>query len=185
LHYYSSKMNFKIFIAYTILFFAVVSCANQQKDDKTVADTEQHTDVDSNAAAAMTLLPSFSIQDVGGSIINLENLKGKKLFVNLWASWCPPCKREMPSIEKLYRSLDTAKVKFLMVSLDDQFEMAKKYVSSQKLKLPIYYPAEKLPLLFQVQGIPATFIFDETGQLIKRVDGGENYDTKEYKTMLR
>ena len=71
-------MNFKIFIAYTFLFFAVTSCTNQQKDDKTVADTQQHTDVDSNAAAAMTLLPSFSIQDVSGSIINLENLKGKK-----------------------------------------------------------------------------------------------------------
>jgi len=177
-------MNFKIFIAYTILFFAVTSCTDQQKDNQAVTDSQQHTDVDSNAAAAMTLLPSFSIQDVGGNIINLENFKGKKLFVNLWASWCPPCKREMPSIEKLYRSLDTAKVKFLLVSLDDQFEMAKKYVSSQKLKLPIYYPAERLPLLFQVQGIPATFIFDETGQLIKRVDGGENYDTKEYKSML-
>jgi thiol-disulfide isomerase/thioredoxin len=177
-------MNIKILVAYTILFFAVASCTNQPKDDRTVADAQQHTDVDSNAAAAMTLLPSFSIQDVGGNIINLENFKGKKLFINLWASWCPPCKREMPSIEKLYRSLDTARVKFLLVSLDDQFELAKKYVSSQKLKLPIFYPAEKLPLLFQVQGIPATFIFDETGQLIKKVDGGENYDTKEYKTML-
>jgi len=177
-------MNVKIFVAHTILFFAVASCTNQPKGDRTVADTQQHTDVDSNAAAAMTLLPSFSIQDVGCNIINLENFKGKKLFINLWASWCPPCKREMPSIEKLYRSLDTARVKFLLVSLDDQFELAKKYVSSQKLKLPIFYPAEKLPLLFQVQGIPATFIFDETGQLIKKVDGGENYDTKEYKTML-
>jgi len=72
-----------------------------------------------------------------------------------------------------------------LVSLDDHFEMAKKYVFSQKLKLPIYYPAEKLPLLFQVDGIPATFIFDESGQLIKRIDGGENYNTKEYKTLFQ
>jgi len=70
-------MNFKSFIAYTTLFFAVASCTNQQKDNQAVADTQQHTDVDSNAAAAMTLLPSFSIQDVGGNVLNLENFKGK------------------------------------------------------------------------------------------------------------
>ena len=146
---------------------------------------QQQTNVDSNAASALTLVPSFSVQNATGSIINLQSFKGKKLFVNLWASWCPPCKREMPSIEKLYKSLDTARVEFLLISLDDQFELARKYVSSQKLKLPIYYPAERLPLLFQVQGIPATFIFDESGEMIKRVDGGENYDTKEYKTLLQ
>jgi len=178
-------MNFKTIVACTLLLLVVAACANNQKENSNLTDAEQHTNIDSNAASSLTLLPSFSVQDASGIITNLQSFRGKKLFVNLWASWCSPCKREMPSIEKLYKSLDTAKVKFLLISLDDHFELAKKYTSSQKLKLPIYYPAEKLPLLFQVQGIPATFIFDETGQLIKRVDGGENYDTKEYKTLLQ
>ena len=180
-------MKFKLVVACTVVFFAVAACTNSQKENSNLADSQeqQHTDIDSNAASSLTLLPSFSVQDASGVITNLQNFKRRKLFVNLWASWCPPCKREMPSIEKLYQSLDTTKVKFLLVSLDDHFEMAKKYVFSQKLKLPIYYPAEKLPLLFQVDGIPVTFIFDESGQLIKRIDGGENYNTKEYKTLFQ
>ena len=179
-------MEFKLIVACIILLLAFTSCSNhQQENNSTVDAQEQQTNVDSNAASALTSLPSFSVQDATGTIVNLQNFKGKKLFVNLWASWCPPCKREMPSIEKLYKSLDTSRVQFLLISLDDQFELARKYVSSQKLKLPIYYPAERLPLLFQVQGIPATFIFDESGEMIKRVDGGENYDTKEYKTLLQ
>lgn len=72
-----------------------------------------------------------------------------------------------------------------MISFDDRFESAKKYVSSKDIKLPIYYPAENPPALFNVQGIPATFIFNENGDLIKRIDGSEDYDTKEYKTLLQ
>jgi thiol-disulfide isomerase/thioredoxin len=177
--------NWKLIAVCIVALFTAASCTDHQKDENILASTEQHSNTDTNMASATTLLPSFSVQDAGGNVVNLQNLKGKKLFINLWASWCPPCKREMPSIEKLYLSLDTSKVQFLLVSLDDQFEMAKKYVSSQKLKLPIFYPAERLPALFQVQGIPATFIFNETGELVKRVDGGENYDTKEYRTLFQ
>jgi thiol-disulfide isomerase/thioredoxin len=91
----------------------------------------------------------------------------------------------MPSIEKLYQSIDKNKVKFVMVSFDDQFDLAKKYVSSRKIDLPIYYPTENPPALFQVQGIPATFIFNEKGELIKRVEGSDNYNTNEYRDLLK
>lgn len=173
-------MNRKLTFAFLLII--VTACTNNKQQ---TSSTEQQNDVDSNTAAATTSLPSFSVQDINGNVVNLKNFKGKKLFVNLWASWCPPCKREMPSIEKLYQSIDTAKAKFLLISFDDQFELAKKYVSSKKLNLPIYYPKENPPALFQVQGIPATFIFSENGQLVKKIEGSENYDTKEYKTLFQ
>lgn len=91
----------------------------------------------------------------------------------------------MPSIEKLSQSADTNKVAFVMISLDDQFEKAKAYIRSAKLQLPIYYPAENLPALFNVEGIPSTFIFNENGELIKRVDGGDEYNTNEYRALLK
>ncbi|MBA3285375.1 MAG: TlpA family protein disulfide reductase [Nitrosopumilus sp.] len=58
---------------------------------------------------------------------------GKKVFVNLWATWCPPCRKEMPSIIKLYQSIDTSKADYIMVSLDDNFDKASNYVKTQKL----------------------------------------------------
>jgi thiol-disulfide isomerase/thioredoxin len=165
------------------LMVLVASCSNNKTEQST--PSQQQNNVDNNFASAAVTVPSFSLQDVNGKVINLQSLRGKKLFVNIWASWCPPCKRELPSIEKLYRSVDTSKARFLLVSFDDKFEAAMKYMSSRKINLPIYYPTENPPALFQVQGIPATFIFNENGDLVKRVDGGENYDTKEYKALFQ
>jgi len=179
-------MKRKIITAFVPFVFALVSCTNNQKEDNSVAVTEQQqSSTDNNMATATVQLPSFSIKDVNDNIVNMESLKGKKVFVNLWASWCPPCKREMPSIEKLYHSVDSNKVKFVLISFDDQFELAKKYVSSKKLKLPIYYPTENPPALFNVQGIPATFIFNEKGELIKQIEGMENSDSQEYRTLFQ
>lgn len=180
------KMKRKIFIAFILFAFALASCTNSQNEKKSTTGTEQQQNsTDNNMATAAVQLPSFSIQDVNGAIVNMQSLKGKKVFVNLWASWCPPCKREMPSIEKLYHAVDSNKVKFVLISFDDQFELAKKYIASKKSKLPIYYPTENPPALFNVQGIPATFIFNEKGELIKQIEGMENYDSKEYRTLLQ
>ena len=175
-------MRNKLFTAIVVLLTGA-SCSNNKTQQSTSA--QQQNNVDSNAASAEVFVPSFSLKDVNGKVVNLQSFRGKKLFVNLWASWCPPCKREIPSIEKLYQSVDTNKTKFLLVSFDDKFEPAMKYISSKKITLPIYYPMENPPALFQVQGIPATFIFNENGELVKRVDGGENYDTKEYKNLFQ
>lgn len=128
---------------------------------------------------------TFSFRDEKGTILSTANLKGKVVFINLWASWCPPCRREMPSIEKLSKAVDQNKVIFVMLSLDDNFDKAKAFVKRQRLSLPIYYPAENLPAMFNVQGIPTTFIFDESGKLTQRIDGGENYDSQEYRKLLQ
>jgi thiol-disulfide isomerase/thioredoxin len=173
------------FVLIALFVFTISACSNNQKEENSVAtEKQQESSTDANTAAS-SMLPAFSLQDINGNAVNLQSLKGKKLFVNLWASWCPPCKREMPSIEKLYHSVDSNKVKFLLVSFDDAFEKAKKYVSSKKLQLPIYYPMENPPALFNVDGIPATFIFSESGELIKRIDGSEDYNTAQYKSLLQ
>jgi thiol-disulfide isomerase/thioredoxin len=106
------------------------------------------------APASTSPLPSFNIQDERGKQVNLQSFKGKKVFVNLWASWCPPYRREMPSIEKLAQSVDTGKVAFIMLSLDDTFDKAIKFAENQKLQLPIYYPAENLPLCSMFREYP-------------------------------
>lgn len=178
-----TTMKNLILISALILGTAFTACNSNQ--EQSTATLQEQTD--SNAAASPAnadALPAFTVQNIDGNPVNLQSFKGKKVFVNLWASWCPPCKREMPSIEKLYRSVDTSKVAFVMLSLDDQFEKAKNYVSTAKLQLPIYYPVENLPALFNIQGIPTTFIFNEAGALIKRVDGGDWYDTDAYRTLL-
>jgi thiol-disulfide isomerase/thioredoxin len=163
---------------------AVFACSSKNGSEAEGPVTERQTSVSENKAEAVTL-PAFRMLDREGNVVSLQSFKGKKVFVNLWATWCPPCRREMPSIESLYKSVDKSKVAFVMLSLDDDFQKAKQYAASRKLTLPILYPAENLPQLFNVDGIPATFIFDEEGKLIKQVNGSDDYNAESYRTLLK
>ncbi|HUQ96288.1 MAG TPA: TlpA disulfide reductase family protein [Chitinophagaceae bacterium] len=129
-------------------------------------------------------LPPFAMVDAAGNTVGIQQFRGKKIFVNLWATWCPPCRAEMPSIEKLYSIADTSKVQFVMLSLDKDFETAKKYVQTNHFTAPIFYPAGDLPPLFSVNGIPTTFIFNEQGQLLEQHEGSENYNTATYRKLF-
>ena len=177
-------MNLKFLTIGTGLFFmtwtACTSADNNQEVEVLPPSTSQVDAKDPGSS-----IPAFQMQDAANNVVSLESLKGKKLLVNLWASWCPPCKREMPSIQKLYKSIHTSKVAFVMLSLDDNFDKAKRYFTSAKLDLPLYYPAQNLPPLFSVQSIPTTFIFDESGKLLRRIDGSEDYDTREFRNILK
>lgn len=129
-------------------------------------------------------LPPLRIVSADNSIKDLSHIIGKKVFVNLWATWCPPCRAEIPSIEILASKVDVNKVEFILLSLDDNFEKAKTFASNTNMRLPVYHPASNLPGLFNVEGIPATFIFDEKGSLIFRQDGSMNFDSEEMVKLL-
>lgn len=129
-------------------------------------------------------LPDFMVKTDQGKTVNLKSFKGKKVFVNLWATWCGPCRREMPSIEALYNKTKGKKVEFVMLSLDDDFNKAINYKSTNKFTMPMYYPAGNMPALFNVDGIPATFVFDEKGELVKTIQGSTNYDTQDFVNLL-
>ena len=105
--------------------------------------------------------------------------------MNLWATWCPPCRAEIPSIEALYSKTDKEKVVFVMLSLDENFDLAKQFAKAKNLQSPVYYPAEKLPPMFNTDAIPATFIFNEKGELIKQNNGADDYNTEAYLQLLK
>lgn len=129
-------------------------------------------------------LPSFALLDANGNKLDLQRFKGKKVFVNLWATWCPPCRAELPSIEKLYQAANHENVQFVLLSLDNDFETAKQFVQKKGYSLPVFYPAGDVPDLFTVNGIPTTFIFDEAGTLIAQREGSENYNTPEFRKLF-
>jgi thiol-disulfide isomerase/thioredoxin len=168
----------------TIVLIAVIvtglfACSSSTEENETTA-TPQAT----GQTVKRDVLPAFTMTDVNGNAVNLASFKGKKVFVNLWATWCPPCRAEIPSIEALASKVNKQEAVFVMLSLDENFELAKKYATGKNLQLPVYYPAEKLPPIFNTDGIPATFIFNENGELVKQNTGADDYDTEAYKSLL-
>ncbi|MBF9144420.1 TlpA family protein disulfide reductase [Hymenobacter properus] len=119
-----------------------------------------------------------------GKPVNLSDLKGKVVFVNLWASWCPPCRAEMPGIEALYKKVDKSKVAFVMLSLDDDAAKARKFVQAQGYTFPVYLRTGDLPAPFDSNSIPSTVILGPDGQVAARHDGMAEYDTPEFKAAL-
>lgn len=127
----------------------------------------------------------FSIQDLDGKIVNFKDYKGKVIFLNIWATWCGPCRAEMASIEQLYSKLDRKNISFVMLSVDrGGAQGVKNYVSSKKFTFPVFMPATGLPEQLQVPSIPTTFIIGKDGKLISKKVGSTNFDTPEFKEYL-
>ena len=102
----------------------------------------------------------------------------------VWASWCPPCRAEMPGIEALYRKVDKSKVAFVMLSLDAEPAKAQKFFASQGYTFPLYFGNGELPAPFNSSTIPSTIILGPDGRLAARHDGMADYDTPDFKAAL-
>jgi thiol-disulfide isomerase/thioredoxin len=180
----------KYFFLSVVMLSVVVGCSNSTAEEPTAKKTDTVvtnqpvTTITPPVSSAIAALPSLQIINTDNQSFNLSQFRGKKVFVNLWATWCPPCRAEIPSIENLASKTDRSKVEFVMLSLDDDFIKAKIYAANNKMKLPVYYPTGNLPQLFNVEGIPTTFIFNENGEIIYEHTGGLDYDTKEFAELL-
>lgn len=128
----------------------------------------------------------FTIKNLEGEIVNMETFKGKVVFLNLWATWCGPCRVEMPSIEALYNSVDKDKVAFVMLSLDktENFRKVVKYVGDKEFTFPVYVVDKGLTTQLNVPSIPTTFIIGKDGKIKRKEVGAANYDTPKFKQFI-
>lgn len=129
---------------------------------------------------------NFTIKDLAGNKIDFSKYKGKTVFLNMWATWCPPCRSEMPSIQKLYEALDKEKVVFVMLSLDkdEQIEKVKRYVAQKDFTFPVFMPSGYLSDQLNVPSIPTTFVISPDGHIAYKEIGMRNYNTDKFKKFL-
>ncbi len=129
----------------------------------------------------------FTVKDLEGNVVNMETLRGKVIFLNLWATWCGPCRVEMPSIEALYNSADKDDVAFVMLSLDTEqnFNKVVKYVKDKGFTFPVYVVNKGVTEQLQVRSIPVTFVVGKDGNIKRKEVGAANYDTPKFKEFLK
>ncbi|MCM4167152.1 Thiol-disulfide oxidoreductase ResA [Arenibacter antarcticus] len=120
-----------------------------------------------------------------GESLSLEKFRGKAIFINVWATWCPPCIAEMPNINELYNELKDDNVEFIMLSVDDSFEKAKSFSERKGYDFEIYTPNGPLPQMYHSNSIPTTYIIDAKGNLVLTHKGMGNYSTKKFTEFMR
>jgi peroxiredoxin len=110
---------------------------------------------------------NFTLTDLQGKSWTLKDLKGKVVMVNFWATWCPPCQKEMPDLEALYNQYKDQGFVILALSQDDETQKVAPFIAERKITYPIFLdPGQKIGKLFEVDGIPKSFVYDRDGKLV-------------------
>ncbi len=127
----------------------------------------------------------FMLVDENGTEFNAESLRGKTIFINIWATWCAPCVAEMPGINSLYNDLKNEEdIVFLMISHDKEFQTAKNWVARKGFDFPIYQLTTPLPDMYETNVIPTTVVISSKEKVIVKHTGMANYNTNRFKRLL-
>jgi thiol-disulfide isomerase/thioredoxin len=124
----------------------------------------------------------WQLVDAAGKNVSLEEYKRKIIFINFWASWCPPCIAEMPSMQKLYADYKD-KIVFLFVTTDS-FERANAFLIKENLNLPIYQSVTKPPLEMESSTIPATYLIDQQSNVVLAKIGTADWNSDSFRKNL-
>jgi thiol-disulfide isomerase/thioredoxin len=135
---------------------------------------------------AKTFNYKFNVTNLKGNTVSFTDFKEKVVFLNLWATWCGPCRYEMPGIQNLYSSIGSDTIVFVMLSLDRPADLHKviAYSKNNNFTFPVFMPTGSLPDQLNVPTIPTTFIIDKNGKIVVHHVGATNYDTEHYRNLL-
>ena len=126
----------------------------------------------------------WTIRPLDGDPVELEGFRGSVLFINLWASWCTPCIREMETIARLGTRLADTDVRFLIVAAEGE-RAVRRHLRRYSHNLPIYLEVDPMPAAFGLRGLPTSWIVDREGQILVLRHGEAVWDTNEVERFMR
>lgn len=124
---------------------------------------------------------NWTFTDGQGTSFTFGSLQGEVIFLNQWATWCPPCRAEMPSIDRLYRDYGT-RVRFVMLTAEDPRKV-KEYIEKQGYAFPVYFGSVAGPGL-TTRSIPATAIIGRAGEMVISKKGAVNWNARKIRKLL-
>lgn len=130
--------------------------------------------------------PDFTLADLGGKKVSLSSLKGKVVLLNFWATWCAPCRAEMPALNKLYLDLKEKGLVVLAVSVDDAEKTVSAYMKQKKFSFPVLMDADKEVAFdsYGVTGLPTTVLIDRKGLLVETIVGERDWHEPQMKEKI-
>lgn len=130
--------------------------------------------------------PNFTLRDLAGNVMSLSQLKGKVVLLNFWATWCGPCRVEMPAMEQLYRTLPRREFEILAVSTDPQgAAVTRPFQQEMGFTFPILHDSEyRVGLTYGARTIPITFVVDRRGIVRQKIFGARDWDSPEARDLI-
>jgi peroxiredoxin len=137
------------------------------------------------AEAAQTLTPveprqaapDLELQDTDGSFHRLAELRGQPVIVNFWATWCPPCREEMPSMERAWKRLESEGVVMLAINVGEDPDSVFRFTGDYPVTFPILLDGDgSVSAAWPMRGLPTTFVLDRAGRIAYRAVGGREWD---------
>ena len=152
-----------------------------QTPTETESQTPQGSDAPAETEPSKVEAPDFTVENADGEEGKLSDYVGKPIVLNFWASWCSPCKSEMPEFNEAWEELD-GEVQFLMVNMTDgsreTVDTAKEYVEGQGFSFPVFFdPGSEAAMAYSAYSLPTTYFIDAEGYVVARAVGAIDGET--------
>lgn len=151
---------------------------SNQKNGASPVQLPANNNVKEKLAASVKMKATdFKLQDLNGKEVSLSDLRGKNVFLNFWATWCPSCKAEMPKIEKLYQETKDSDLVILAINLGENRQTVQSFKDKNKYNFNMLLDADQaVAIKYDITSIPTSFFIDKDGNIISKKIGAMNID---------
>jgi len=132
------------------------------------------------------IAPNIKGTAINGKMINLSSLKGKKVMINFWATWCPPCRNKMLALESLHREMANSNFMIIAVNIDENSSVAREFIQRNGYTFPVVLDENReIAAQYSVRSIPTTYIIDPRGRIAGVITGSRDWSSSETIKILR
>jgi cytochrome c biogenesis protein CcmG/thiol:disulfide interchange protein DsbE len=138
------------------------------------------------AASAVEKAPDFQLPQIGGDKVSLSELRGNVVYVDFWATWCPPCRESFPWMESMHQRYQDLGLQIVAISLDQKSDLIKSFLKAHKASFTILHDSEGgVAESFKVKGMPSSYLVDRNGNIRMRHAGFNDSDKAELESKIK
>jgi len=182
-NYFAKSSKLKIF-SDVVFYLLIISLLIPSTRTMLIRATLFRPKVETTDAAAMMKPQEYNmmLEDMEGNLVNLDDYTDKTIFISFWATWCPPCRAEMPSIQKLYDSYGD-KLKVFLITTEERSKV-QNYLDESGYNLPVYFQKSAANGLLNIQSYPTSFLISSEGEILVQKKGAADWNSRSFRKKL-